>query len=343
MGGRGKEMKMESERTDSSAPGWREIVSRYNFPDPKRSIWQLINSIVPFIGLWILMYYSLEVSYWLTLALAFPTAGFMVRIFIVFHDCGHKSFFKSTAWNNGIGIFTGLFTLTPYYKWHSGHHKHHATVGNLDKRGVGDVLTMTVDEYKEAPKGKRLFYRIYRNPIVIFLIAPPIIFIVQNRFFSKKSSRKEKWNVIMTTLAVSGIIAGISLLIGFKAFLLIELPVLYIATVCGVWLFYVQHQFEGVHWYRQKVWDYQAVSLYGCSWYKLPGLLQFFSGNIGFHHVHHLSSRIPNYKLEICHKENQLFSKVPPLTLAGSLRSLRLRLWDEKSEKLVSFTEAMSS
>ncbi len=322
---------------NASEAGWREIVSHYNFPDAKRSIWQLINSIVPFIAIWVLMYYSLAWSYWITLALAIPAAGFNIRIFILFHDCGHKSFFKSTWWNDRIGMFTGLFSLTPYYKWHHAHHKHHATVGNLDKRGVGDVMTMTVEEFKAASKGKRLFYRIYRNPIVIFVIAPPIVFIVQNRFFSKKSSPKEKWNVISTTIVLAAIITGISLLIGFKSFIMIELPIIYISSVCGVWLFYVQHQFEGVHWYRNADWNYLKVSLNGCSYYKLPRILQWFSGNIGFHNAHHLSARIPNYKLEKCHRENTLFTNVNPVTFFGSFKSLKFRLWDEKSQKLVSF------
>lgn len=326
---------------NADAPGWREVVSKYNFPDLKRSIWQLINSIGPFTVIWILMYFSLEISYWITLALAFPAAGFMVRIFIIFHDCGHKSFFKSAVWNERIGFLTGLFSFTPYHKWHRSHNKHHATVGNLDKRGIGDVLTMTIDEFVSAPKGRQLFYRIYRNPVVMLLIAPPIIFIVQNRFFDKGARFREKWNTVLTTLVLLVIIGGISLIIGFKSFVLIQMPVLYLASVSGVWLFYVQHQFERVKWFRDSEWDYETVALQGSSFYKLPGMLQWFSGNIGFHHVHHLSSRIPNYKLEQCHRENALFIEIQPLSLSGSLKSLGLRLWDEKSQKLVGFREAL--
>jgi acyl-lipid omega-6 desaturase (Delta-12 desaturase) len=333
-------MKTEEIKTKTGEPGWRDVVSGYNFPDVRKSIWQLVDSIVPFIGLWILMYYSMGISYWITLALAIPAAGFMVRIFIIFHDCGHKSFFKSAKWNEWVGFFTGLFTFTPYHSWHRSHNKHHATVGNLDKRGVGDVLTMTIGEYKSAPLKKRIFYRIYRNPVVMFLIAAPLIFIVQNRVFTKKMQPREKWSIVLTNIALILIIGGLGLLIGFKTFILIQLPVFYLASVWGVWLFYVQHQYIRVNWYRDREWDYQTVALNGCSFYKLPRLLQWFSGHIGFHHVHHLSSRIPNYKLERCHRENEIFKGVRPLSFRASLKSLRLRLWDEQAKKLVSFREA---
>lgn len=320
--------------------GWKEIVLKYNFPDMKRSIWQLANSVIPFIAIWVLMFYSLAISYWITLALSIPAAGFMVRIFIIFHDCGHRSFFKTARWNLAVGFFAGLFSLTPFKKWHHDHHIHHATVGNLDKRGVGDVLTMTVAEFRTASKRKRMFYRIYRNPVVMLLIAPPIIFIVSNRLFSKSATSREKWNVVWTNITLFVIIGAISLLIGFKSFILIQLPIIYFSSVAGVWLFYVQHQFEGVQWYRKDEWDYETVSLKGCSFYRLPRLLQWFSGNIGFHHVHHLSSRIPNYKLEQCHRENQLFADIPSLSFLNSLKSLKLRLWDEDLHQLVSFRGA---
>jgi omega-6 fatty acid desaturase (delta-12 desaturase) len=325
---------------NSSEAGWRAVVSQYNFPDRKRSVWQLIDSIVPFFGLWVLMYFSIGISYLITLALAVPAAGFMVRIFIIFHDCGHKSFFKEPRWNERVGFVVGLFTFSAYHPWHRSHNKHHATVGNLDKRGIGDVLTMTVKEYKTAPTGKKMFYRIYRNPVVMFLIAAPLIFIVQNRVFTHKIQKREKWNIVWTNLAVLLLVTGIGLLIGFTTLLLIQGPVFYMAAIWGVWLFYVQHQYNMVNWYRDKDWDYETVALNGCSFYKLPRLLQWFSGHIGFHHVHHLSSRIPNYKLEQCHNENNLFKDVKPLTFIQSLGSLKLRLWDEDARRLVSFREA---
>jgi len=299
----------------------------------------LADSIGPLIALWVLMYFSIDVSYWITLALAVPAAGFMVRIFIIFHDCGHKSFFKEAKWNERVGFFTGLFTFTPYHPWHRSHNKHHATVGNLDKRGVGDVMTMTTEEFKAASRFRRLFYRIYRNPFVMFLIAAPLIFILRNRVFTRKLPAREKWNIAWTNLTLLLLLAGVGWLIGFKTYLLIQLPVHYLASIWGVWLFYVQHQYSGVNWYRDKDWDYETVALNGSSFYKLPRLLQWFSGHIGFHHAHHLSSRIPNYKLEQCHRENSLFWDIQPVTFSQSLKSLKLRLWDEKSHRLVSFRE----
>lgn len=316
---------------------WRKVVSNYNFPNRSKSIWQLLNSIVPFVAIWILMVYSLEWSYWITLGLAVLATGFMVRIFIIFHDCGHKSFFKSTRWNEWVGFFTGLFSFTPYHKWHRSHNKHHATVGNLDKRGSGDVLTMTVDEYENASKGRRLFYRLYRNPLIMLGIGAPYIFILQNRVYPRNAQPREKKNVILTNLALLIIGTGISLIIGFKAFVLIEFPIIFLSSIAGTWLFYVQHQFEDVHWYRSDEWEYETIALKGSSFYKLPRLLQWFTGNIGYHHVHHLSSRIPNYKLEQCHLENTLFHKIKPISLVESRKSLRLRLWDEKNGKLVGF------
>lgn len=332
---------LENINANAGISDWRGIVKKYNFPDRKKSIWQLINSICPFIGIWIMMYYSMQVSYWITIALAFPAAGFMVRIFIIFHDCGHKSFFKEKKWNDRVGFITGLFSFTPYDKWHNGHHQHHATVGNLDKRGIGDVMTMTLDEYKAASKIRRLTYRLYRNPLTMLGIGAPIVFIVVNRFFSRDALPREKWNVVWTNVTLAVIITLISLAVGFKSFVLIQFPVLYISSVCGLWLFYVQHQFRNVHWYRNKDWDFFTVAMNGSSFYKLPRLFQWFSGNIGFHHIHHLSSRIPNYKLDKCHNENQMFSKVEPMTWLSSLKSLKLRLWDENSNQLISFKEAL--
>jgi omega-6 fatty acid desaturase (delta-12 desaturase) len=332
MAGEGNESKKE-------VSDWRSVVARYNFPDNRQSIWQLINSVVPFIGIWILMYYSLEWSYWITLALAIPASGFAIRIFIIFHDCGHKSFFKSPKWNEWVGFFTGLFSLTGYHKWHRSHNKHHATVGNLDKRGTGDILTMTVNEYKAASKGKKLFYRLYRNPIIMLGIGAPYIFILQNRWYAKTAQPREKWDVWKTNIALAIIITGISLLIGFKSFLLIQFPIIYISSIAGTWLFYVQHQYEDVVWYRKDEWDFETVALNGSSFYKLPRVLQWFTGNIGFHHVHHLGSKIPNYKLEKAFRENEIFANTKPVSLFSSRKSLKLRLWDEDQGKMVGFDE----
>lgn len=316
---------------------WMQIVQKYNQPKAIRSWWQVINSLVPYLGLWVAMYYSLAVSYWLTLLLAVFAAGFLVRIFIIFHDCGHGSFFKSTRLSKIVGIPFGLLVFTPYHKWHHDHMIHHQTVGNLDKRGVGDVKTLTVEEYRNMSKGQRIWYRIYRNPVVLLIIAPFFLFTVLFRFPRRDRPAKEKLYTHLSTLALVGMVVGMSLWIGLVPYLLIQIPVLYIAAVHGTWLFYVQHQYEDVKWARSEEWDYKTMALEGSSFLKLPKVLQWFTGNIGFHHIHHLSPRIPNYYLERCYKENSDFHIEKPLTFFSALKSLQLRLWDEKNKRLVSF------
>ena len=316
---------------------WREAVARYQHPDWRRSLWQITNSVLPFFLLWYLMYRSLAVSYWLTLALAIPTAGFMVRIFIIFHDCGHGSFFKSHRANHLVGILTGILTLTPYHQWRHDHAIHHASAGDLDRRGVGDVKTLTVEEYRAMPPLKRLGYRIYRNPLLMFTIGAWLMFIVIHRFYRRTSGKRERFSVHLTNLALLNIVLLLSWLIGFKNFLLVELPILAVATSAGVWLFYVQHNFEGTYWERHARWDFFNAAMKGSSFYQLPKVLQWFTGNIGFHHIHHLGPRVPNYLLEKCYRENTIFQQVKPLTLRASLKSLGYRLWDEQNKRLVGF------
>ncbi len=316
---------------------WMEIVRRYNFPDRKRSIWQLINSVVPYAALWVLMYFSLSVSYWLTLGIAIVAAGFLVRIFIIFHDCGHGSFFRSSRANRITGTILGSFVFTPYEYWTNDHAGHHRTVGNLDKRGYGDVWTVTGEEFNSMSKQKQRFYRIYRHPVILFLIGPFFFFILFYRIPRKKMTPEERRGIHLTNLIVVTWVTGLILLMGWKAYLMIQVPVIYLATMAGAWLFYVQHQFEGVIWTRQQEWDYEKMALEGSSYLKLPRLLQWFSGNIGFHHIHHLSPKIPNYKLEQCYRENELLRRVRPVTFRPGLRAMRLHLWDEKNRKLVSF------
>lgn len=320
-------------------PSWREVIVKYAQPNLRSSLWQLTNTLIPYLGLLFLMYLSLEVSYFLTLFLSVFAAGFMVRLFIIFHDCGHGSFFKSTKLSNVVGIILGILTFTPYYKWHRAHKIHHATVGNLDKRGTGDVWVLTVDEFQTVKKWKRRFYRFYRHPLIMFMIGSPLIFLGLNRLTNRHLNKKEKLNVYFTNFVLLLMLVLMHFTIGIKAYLMIQLPVIFIGSVMGVWLFYVQHQFEGVHWYRQDEWDYKTVALQGSSFYKLPKILQWFSGNIGFHHIHHLSPKIPNYKLAKCHKENTLFSEISPITLWTSIRTMKLRLWNERSRKLISFRE----
>lgn len=321
---------------------WKKAVTGFESSDTRRSLWQLVNSVVPFLLLWYLMVQSLAISYWLTLLLALPTAGFMVRIFIIFHDCGHGSFFESKRANEIVGYLTGILTFTPYHQWRHHHAVHHASAGDLDRRGVGDVLIWTVDEYRAAPGLKKLAYRIGHHPLIVFTLGAWGVFILGHRFPSKPGGRRETVSVHLTNLALLAIFLGLSALIGWRAVLLVQLPILIFATSVGVWLFFVQHTFQGVYWARHAQWEFARVGLQGSSFYKLPWLLQWFTGNIGYHHIHHLSPRVPNYKLETCHNASTLLQQVQPLTLAGSLRSLRFRLYDEARGRLVGY-EAVSS
>jgi omega-6 fatty acid desaturase (delta-12 desaturase) len=261
-----------------------------------------------------------------------------VRIFIIFHDCGHGSFFKSRQANTIVGYITGILTFTPYHLWRHRHAVHHATAGDLDRRGVGDVWTMTLEEYIHATWWKKLIYRIYRFPIFMFIIGPLIVFLVNQRFAGKSVKKRERRSVYITNIALLGILILAHFTIGLKAYILVQLPAFWLSTVVGVWLFYVQHQFEGVYWERHENWDYVKAAINGSSFYKLPKVLQWFTGNIGFHHIHHLSPKIPNYLLERCHRDNPIF-QVKPVTLWTSLKSLTFRLWDEKNRELVSFRQ----
>lgn len=328
---------MDNKEQDTS--GWIEVISQYNKPDTRKSIWQIINSLGPYIALWVAMYYSLSISYLLTLGLSVLAAGFLVRIFIIFHDCGHGSFFKTARANRIVGTILGSLVFTPYDRWHLDHYIHHKTVGNLDKRGQGDVWTLTTEEYSELSRGKKIFYRLYRHPILLFGIGPFVLFVIWFRFTKKGMGKPERRSVHVTNLILLLLITSLILLIGWKAFLMIQLPVIYIATVAGVWLFYVQHQFEDVIWTRQKDWDYRKMAMEGSSFLKFPRILQWFSGNIGYHHIHHLSPKIPNYNLERCHKENQMFEGIKPVTFVPSIRTSSLRLWNEQSGRLITFRQ----
>lgn len=319
---------------------WLKLITAYKNPSVGGSIWQIINSLIPYIGLWILMAYAIQISWWLVLPLSIVAAGFTIRLFIIFHDCGHGSFFKSKTVNDTIGIIFGILTFTPYYRWHHAHLIHHRTAGNLDKRGVGDVWTLTVEEFKNLTPGKKFMYKVFRNPFVMFGLGAPLMFLISNRITRKSFNRKERISVYVTNAGILVLAFAVSYFIGFKSYLFIQLPVTYFASVAGVFLFYVQHQFPDVHWYRDEEWDYSTVAIQGASYLRLPKVFQWFSGNIGFHHIHHLSSKIPNYKLERCHVENEQFSKVTPVTYKDAFRSLKLRLWDESRQQLVSFRQA---
>jgi omega-6 fatty acid desaturase (delta-12 desaturase) len=319
---------------------WKEIVAAYQRPDLKRSLWQLADSVVPYVALWYLAYRLLAVSFWLALPVEILAAGFMVRVFIIFHDCGHGSFFKSRVANDVVGSITGFLTFTPYYDWRAEHALHHATAGDLDRRGTGDVWTMTVNEYRQASFWRRLGYRLYRNPLVLLAVAPLYVFVLKQRLPRRGAGAREVVSVVVTDLALAVIFGLLFATIGVKKTLLVELPLLAVAGAAGIWLFYVQHQFEWVYWARHDRRDYVAVAMQGSSLYALPRVLQWFAGNIGFHHIHHLSPRIPNYRLPKAFREQPTLQQVDRLTLLSSLRSLRLRLYDETSRRMVGFREA---
>ena len=316
---------------------WKAIVAEHQQPNAWRASWQIVNTLGAYAGLWYLIYLSLPVSWWLTVPLAVLAGGFLIRIFIIFHDCGHGSFFESHAANAIWGFVTGVLTFTPYYHWRWEHAVHHATTGHLERRGVGDVWTLTVEEYLASSRWKKFAYRLARNPLVLFVIAPLYLFLIRQRFPSSGARPRENTSVMIMNFAVFTLAAVLIAIFGFLPWLLIQLIIIGVAGSCGVWLFYVQHQFEDAYWERGEDWDYTTAALQGSSFYKLPKVLQWFSGNIGFHHIHHLSARIPNYNLERCHRSDPMFAEVQPMSLFGSLRSIGYRLWDEQSSKLVSF------
>jgi omega-6 fatty acid desaturase (delta-12 desaturase) len=316
---------------------WKEIVLKYQKPSLGRALWQILNTIIPYGLIWYLMCLCRPISWWLVVPLAVLAGAFLVRVFIIFHDCGHGSYFKSRGANDAVGFLAGILTFTPYYHWRWEHAIHHGSAGDLDKRGTGDVWTMTVQEYLESSRWKKFAYRLARNPIVLFVIAPLFLFVIRQRFPSSKASRRELHSVYAMNLAILGMAVALSLVFGVWAYVLIQLIILMVAGGAGVWMFYVQHQFEDVYWERGEDWSFVAAALQGSSFYKLPRILQWFSGNIGFHHIHHLSPRIPNYNLEKCHQADPLFRQVKPITLFSSFKSATYRLWDEKNKKLVGY------
>ncbi|GAA5496808.1 fatty acid desaturase [Rubritalea halochordaticola] len=327
----------DKEQRREEVARWKAIVSEFQKPNAWRASWQILNSIGGYGVLWYLMYLSLSVSWWLTIPLALLAAGFLIRIFIIFHDCGHGSFYKSAKANHFWGFVTGLLTFTPYYHWKWEHSIHHATAGNLERRGVGDVMTLTVREYLESSRWKKFSYRLSRNPFILFVIAPLLIFLIMQRFPSAKAKRRERISVHTMNLAIILLAAGLITVFGFIPWLVIQVVIMSVAGSGGFWLFYVQHQYEDAYWEHAEAWEYTDAAIKGSSYYKLPKVLQWFTGNIGFHHIHHLSPRIPNYNLERCHRSHPMFEEVKPMTLFRSLKSISLRLWDEKTHKLISF------
>jgi omega-6 fatty acid desaturase (delta-12 desaturase) len=325
------------------APDWREVLAPYARSNPGRSALDIATSVVPYIALWSLMYWSLSISYLLTLALAVPAAGFAVRSFIVFHDCTHGSFMRSKRANAWVGTIVGVIVFQCFRAWKHEHAIHHATAGDLDRRGVGDVDTMTLAEYESKSRGERLAYRLFRNPLVMFGVGPFLAMLVVPRIPEKGGRPRIRNSVLATDAVLIVLVGALCWLIGWRQFLEIQIPILMISGAAGIWLFYVQHQFEDVYWESAQQWSYADAALRGSSYLKLPKVLQFFTGNIGLHHVHHLSARIPNYNLQRAHDDNPIFHEVPVLSLVDGLRAVRLKLYDEDQRRMVTWAQARRS
>jgi omega-6 fatty acid desaturase (delta-12 desaturase) len=316
-------------------------LGRYRESNSARGIFEILITAVPFSLLWVLMSVALDAGYWICLLLAVPAAGLLVRLFMIQHDCGHGSFFRSRIANDWVGRFIGVLTLTPYDFWRRTHALHHASSGNLDRRGIGDINTLTVREFMALPRGRQLLYRLYRHPIIMFGIGPAYLFILRHRLpMGLMRSGWQPWiSVMATNVAITVLVAPMMLLVGVGPFLIVQVPITLLAASIGVWLFYVQHQFEDTFWAHEEGWDFHKAGLHGSSHYDLPIVLRWFTANIGVHHVHHLCSRIPYYRLHQVLRDHPQLSTVGRLTLFQSLRCVRKVLWDEDRHKLVSFHE----
>jgi omega-6 fatty acid desaturase (delta-12 desaturase) len=325
--------------TGSDRLYWRDSVARHEQPSLRHSLLDVATSVVPYLALTVAMYLCLNVSVWITLAFAIPAAGFLLRTFIVFHDCAHGSFLSTKRGNLWLGRFTGLLVFQPFGNWRHNHAVHHGTSGDLDRRGTGDVPTLTVEEYLSRPWQQRLAYRLFRNPLVMFGIGPIWSLMIGPRIWSNKMHPRRRRSVIATNLALAAVVGGIFWLAGPQAWLLVQMPIAILAGTMGVFMFYVQHQFEDVYWESSERWSYADAALRGSSYLKLPKLLQFFSGNIGLHHVHHLSAKVPNYNLQRAHDENPIFHDVPVLSVRDGLRAIRLKVIDPKSGRLLTWSE----
>ena len=319
---------------------WRDTLAPFAIPCPWRGLFAVATSVVPYLALSGAIYATLGVSVVLTVALVILAAGFLVRVFVVFHDCAHGSLLPSRRANTVLGTALGLLVLSPFVRWRHDHAVHHATAGDLDRRGVGDIVTLTVEEYVARSWRGRLAYRLIRNPLLMFGLGPIIAMVIGPRIVARGARPRMRNSVLATDAAVVFLVSGFCWLIGWPDFLLVWGPAAMLAGSVGIWLFYVQHQFEDTYWQRNDEWTYADAALRGSSYLRLPPVLQFFTGNIGLHHVHHLNARIPNYHLQRAHESSPLFAAVPTLTLWDGLRAVRLKLWDDQAGRLVTFAEA---
>jgi omega-6 fatty acid desaturase (delta-12 desaturase) len=329
----------------NTARDWLPILNRYRAPSQLRSSFELLVTAVPFILLWVAMWASLRWSYWLSLALAVPAAGFLVRLFMIQHDCGHGSFFRWRPANDWTGRILGVLTLTPYDCWRRSHAAHHASAGNLDRRGIGDVTTLTVGEYLAASRRGRIAYRLYRHPLVMFGLGPAFLFLVRHRYPTSDAliSWRSWLSPMATNVAIAAAGAAVIWLVGVRPFLLVHVPITLLAATIGVWLFYVQHQFEETFWATSSTWTMPEAALHGSSHYDLPPVMRWFTANIGVHHVHHLCSRIPSYRLAHVLRDHPELRKVGRITLLQSLGCVRLVLWDETRRRMTSFRQLRAS
>jgi len=331
----------QTETFPSDEKSLKKLVAEYARPQPARAWWQLANSLIPFLALWGAMAWTIRAghSYLWTLGLAVIASGFFIRLFIIQHDCGHGSFFANRSLDHAVGAAIGLLTLFPYGYWKKTHAIHHATSGNLDRREFGDVRTLTLREYQALSPWRRMSYRLYRSAPVLFLVGPLYQFVLKHRFpFDIPFAWKREWaSVLWNNLALALVGWGLFEWLGWRTVVAVHLPILILAGAAGVWLFYVQHQFEEVYWERQDTWDPDRAALEGSSFYDLPRVLHWFTGNIGYHHIHHLAAKVPNYRLRECYESSPLLQKAPRLTVRESFRCARLKLWDEEQRRLVRF------
>lgn len=321
---------------------WKEIIQKYQVPDHKKAILQLITSFLPYVGLWVLMYFSLNWSIWLTALIGLINVFFLVRIFIIQHDCGHQSFFGSKRWNKYIGYTCSFFSTIPFKYWAKVHNHHHGHMGQLEERDIGDINFITVEEYRNRGTWGRFKYRLFRHPIVLFFFAPLWYFIFSQRIpsINLKGWTNVKSSQLFNNILIVGVYTLLAFLLGWKKFLSIQLIMVFTFFCIAFWFFYVQHQHEDGYMRWRKNWDYLLASIRGATYYKLPKVLQWLTGNIGIHHIHHLSSRIPNYNLERCMKENPLLTRYANVvTFWGSLKIAANKLWDEETERMISFKE----
>jgi omega-6 fatty acid desaturase (delta-12 desaturase) len=331
---------LDASASSDSPRSWRGVLDAYAEPRLARSVLDLATSVVPYLALLVAMNFALRVSVLLSLVLVVPASGFLIRTFIVFHDCTHGSFMRSRRANDLLGAALGLLVWLPFRGWQHEHAVHHASAGDLDRRGVGDVATLTVSEYRALTRRRQISYRLYRSPLVMFGLGWLLVLVLKPRLVPRGARRRVRNSVLATNLMLALIVAAVCLTVGWRDYLLVQGPVFVLSGAVGVWLFYVQHQFEDTYWQAHGDWRYDQAALAGSSYLKLPGLLRFFTGNIGFHHVHHLSVGIPNYNLQAAHQGTDRLQTVPQLTLQQGLRATRLKLWDERRGQLVTFSEA---